>query len=233
MTDSRRILITGTTRGLGRALAERYAANGHRIVGCGRNADALAELAASLTDPPAGGHRFDAVDVANGAAVVAWAASVLPDGAPDLIVNNAGVINRRAPLWEVPEDEFSRVIDVNIKGVNNVIRAFLPAMIAAGRGVVVNISSGWGHEAAPEVAPYCATKFAIEGLTRSLAQELPPGLAAVPLSPGIINTDMLQSAFGAAAADRPSIAEWVDVAAPYILKLGPDDNGKSQRIPVE
>ena len=64
-------------------------------------------------------------------------------------------------------------MDVNVKGVANVIRAFVPAMVAKKRGVIVNLSSGWGRSTAAEVAPYCATKYAIEGLTLSLAQELP------------------------------------------------------------
>ena len=85
------------------------------------------------------------------------------------------------------------MIDVNIKGVANVLRHFVPAMIERGRGVIVNFSSGWGAPSSAEVAPYCATKWAIEGLTRALAEEL-PGMAAVPLNPGIIDTDMLRTA---------------------------------------
>ena len=123
--------------------------------------------------------------------------------APDLLLNNAATINPNAPLWKVSADEFSYVIDVNIKGVANVIRHFVPRMIERGSGVIVNFSSGWGRSTSPEVAPYCATKWAIEGLTRALAQELPAGMAAIPLNPGIINTDMLQSCFGESADDFP------------------------------
>ena len=88
-------------------------------------------------------------------------------------MNNAATINRNAPLWKVPAEEFSRVIDVNVKGVVNVIRHLLPAMIERSHGVVVNFSSWWGRSGAAEVAPYCATKWAIEGLTRAMAAELP------------------------------------------------------------
>jgi NAD(P)-dependent dehydrogenase (short-subunit alcohol dehydrogenase family) len=69
---------------------------------------------------------------------------------------------------------------------------------------VLNFSSGWGRSADAEVAPYCATKWAIEGLTLALAQELPPGMAAVPLNPGIINTGMLHSCFGDSASSYPT-----------------------------
>ncbi|MEM8996520.1 MAG: SDR family oxidoreductase [Acidobacteriota bacterium] len=228
MSDPRTILITGVTRGLGRALAERWASEGHAIVGCGRTQSALDSLAAGLGD----GHRFDAVDVTDDGAVAAWAASVLDShGAPDLLMNNAALINERAPLWEVAADDFDRVIDVNIKGVVNVLRHFTPAMIAAGRGVICNLSSGWGQFSAPEVGPYCASKFAIEGLTGSLAQELPDGLAAIPLSPGIIHTDMLNTAFGDGAAEHWGTDRWVDVAAPFIMGLGPQHNGQQVRVP--
>src|SRR5207302_9465479 len=127
---------------------------------------------------------------------------------PDLLVNNAALVNDNAPLWEVPPDQFSRVIDVNIKGVYHVIRAFVPAMIRKGSGVIINFSSGWGRSTSPEVAPYCATKFAIEGLTQALAQELPEGLAAVPLNPGVIDTDMLRSCFGDSAGGYPKPEGW-------------------------
>ena len=107
-------------------------------------------------------HRFDPVDVADDAAVARWAKSVLADGgAPDLLLNNAAIVNRNAPLVDVPPDEFSRVIDINIKGIYHVIRHFVPAMIERGKGVIVNFSSGWGRSTSPEVAPYCATKYAV------------------------------------------------------------------------
>lgn len=224
----RTILITGATRGLGRALLERYAAEGHRLIGCGRDPQKAAALQDTLGEP----HLFSTLDVADDDAVARWAELVVARfGAPDLLVNNAALINQRAPLWQVPVAEFDGVIDVNIKGVVNVIRHFVPAMIARGHGVVCNISSGWGKFTAPDVAPYCATKFAIEGLTGAMAQELPPGLAAIALSPGIIHTDMLDVAFGPEAEAHWRAADWVEVAAPFILRLGPTDNGKSLRVP--
>lgn len=228
MTSSRTVLITGVTRGLGRALAERYASEGHTLVGCGRSQGPLEELRQQLGE----GHHFTAVDVVDDAAVAAWAKDVIASvGAPDLLLNNAALINDPAPLWKVPADEFSLVIDVNIKGVVNVLRHFVPAMVERGSGVICNLSSGWGQFSAPNVGPYCATKFAIEGMTGSLAQELPEGVSAIPLSPGIINTDMLNTAFGDGAAEHWDTGAWIDVAAPFILGLGPEHNGKSVRIP--
>ena len=111
------------------------------------------------------------------------------------------------------------------------IRHFLPAMLKRKSGEVVNISSGWGRSTDAEVAPYCATKWAIEGLTQSLAQELPSGMAAVALNPGIINTDMLRSCFGGSASSYPSPQQWAKCAVPFLLSLGPKDNGKQLTAP--
>jgi NAD(P)-dependent dehydrogenase (short-subunit alcohol dehydrogenase family) len=130
----------------------------------------------------------------------------------------------------VPAAEYDALVDVNIKGVANVIRHFVPAMIERGRVVIVNFSSGWGRETDPEVAPNCASKWAMEGLTKALAQELPKGMAAVPLSPGIIDTDMLRSCFGGDAGMYPSPAEWALTAVPYLLGLGPRDNRRSLTV---
>jgi NAD(P)-dependent dehydrogenase (short-subunit alcohol dehydrogenase family) len=103
-------------------------------------------------------------------------------------------------------------------------------MVARKRGVIVNFSSGWGRSTSPKVAPYCATKWAIEGLTQALAQELPKGMAAVPLNPGIINTDMLQSCFGKSAHSYPSPADWSRTAVPFLLNLAAADNGESLSV---
>lgn len=222
------IVITGATRGLGRAMVTEFIRLGHTIAGCGRSTQGIEQLRHAHGAP----HRFRVVNVAADAEVQTWADDVLPAlGAPDLLLNNAALVNRNAPLWQVPAPEFADVVDVNLKGVTHVIRHFVPAMIARGSGVIVNFSSGWGRSTSPDVAPYCATKWAIEGLTQALAQELPAGLAAVPLNPGIINTEMLQSCFGSSAASYRSAADWARTAVPFLLKLGPRDNGQSLTAP--
>ncbi len=225
---NRRILITGCGRGLGLAMTEKFIELGHTVLGCSRQKPHVAALSKRFGPP----HRFDAVDVAEDAAVGRWAKAVLGNGGPpDLLVNNAAVVNRNAPLVDVPPAEFSHVIDTNIKGIYHVIRHFVPAMLAAGKGVIVNFSSGWGRSTSPEVAPYCATKYAVEGLTLALAQELPAGMAAVPLNPGIINTDMLQSCFGSDADHYPTPEKWAKKAVPFLLALSHSDNGKSLTAP--
>jgi NAD(P)-dependent dehydrogenase (short-subunit alcohol dehydrogenase family) len=228
MSSQRTIVVTGVSRGLGRALVEGFAAADHAVWGCARSAAAAAEL----NERVGGQLRFTAMDVCDDAAVQTWARTVLADaGPPDLLINNAAVINSNSRLWDVPARDFDSVIDTNIKGVANVIRHFAPAMIGRSRGVIVNLSSGWGRSTSPEVAPYCATKWAIEGLTRALAQELPRGMAAVPLNPGIIDTDMLRSCFGAGAASYPNPQRWAQSAVPFLLGLGPKDNGRPLTVP--
>ena len=228
MAKAKTVVVTGVSRGLGRAMALEFARLGHKVVGCARSRDALEGLKAHLGAP----HDLEVVNVADEAAVARWAKHVLHRfHAPDLLVNNAALINRKAPLWKVPPEEFGALVDVNIKGVFHVLRHFVPAMVARGEGVIINISSGWGRTTDAEVAPYCASKFAIEGLTQALAQELPPGVVAVPLNPGIIDTDMLRSCFGETAALYPTPEKWARRAVPFMLELNGRDNGKPLTVP--
>jgi NAD(P)-dependent dehydrogenase (short-subunit alcohol dehydrogenase family) len=227
--NQKSILITGVSRGLGRAMTEEFIRLGHVVIGCGRSEKEIAQLQKQFPAP----NDFSVVDVADDSQIDAWAMRVLQShAAPDLLLNNAALINRNAKLWEVPAQEFSDVIDVNITGVVNVIRHFVPAMVVRRAGVIVNFSSGWGRSTDAEVAPYCATKWAVEGLTLSLAQELPPGMAAVPLNPGIIATDMLRSTFGGSATNYLAPREWAKTAAPFLLKINSADNGKQLTVPV-
>lgn len=220
----RRILITGATRGCGRSMVERFIEAGHTVIGCGRTAKLVDAMRSEFGTP----HRFDTIDVADDRTVAAWAKSVLSTSLiPDLLINNAAVINRSAPLWEITADEFQQIVNVNIVGTANVIRHFLPAMIQRGRGTIVNFSSGWGRSTAPDVAPYCATKYAIEGLSNALAQELPAGMACVAFNPGIINTEMLQSCWSDGANSYPSPDQWSRSAVPFLLSIGPSHNGRS------
>ncbi|WP_221028998.1 SDR family oxidoreductase [Actomonas aquatica] len=225
-----KILITGVSKGLGRALADTYMAEGHTVIGCGRDPEKILDLRFEAKEP----NRFDIVDVSQASKVDVWHETVsATHGALDLIINNAGLINTPSPLWEVSTAEFEKLVSVNINGVFNVIRAFLPEMIAAGKGTIVNLSSGLGRRTKPQVAPYCASKFAVEGLTQALAQELPEPLAAVALSPGAVATEMLRTFVGDAADGHPDAAAWVKIAAPFILQLGRKDNGSSLSVPTE
>jgi NAD(P)-dependent dehydrogenase (short-subunit alcohol dehydrogenase family) len=223
------IIMTGVTRGLGRSLVHEFVQKGHTVIGCGRSATHIQQLSFEWGEP----HFFESVDVRDDPQVALWARHTLENyGPPDLLINNAGLMNRSAKLWELNAFEFDPIIDVNIKGVANVLRHFLPAMIARKKGVIINFSSGWGRSVSAEVAPYCASKYAVEGLTLALAEELPEGMAAIPLNPGVINTDMLRSCWSDGASSYPLAEEWAQSAASYILRLSSKDNGKSLSIPT-
>ncbi len=220
------IVITGVTRGLGRALAKQFSLMGHTVIGCGRNIDILKNLSKSLPNNT----HFKALDISDHDMVRSWAKEILGKfDVPDYLINNAAVINKNATLWEVPFSEFSELIDINVKGTYNTIKSFLPEMIKCKKGTIVNFSSGWGRTTSPQVAPYCSSKWAIEGLSKSLSQELPDSMISVALSPGVIDTDMLRSCnVNARSYEKPE--SWAKRAAPYILNIKQKDNGASLTI---
>lgn len=222
------IVLTGVTRGLGRAMCEKFVELGHSVAGCGRRKSELQRLQKEFKPP----HKFSELDIRDDARVKKWAKDILGEsGVPDIVINNAGLINENAPLWEVSAQEFQDVVDVNLCGMANVIRHFTPAMIEKGSGVFVNFSSTWGRSTSPEVAPYCCTKWGVEGLTQAFAQELPGSMCAVALNPGIIHTDMLESCFSDGASHYESPEEWAERAVPFILKLNARQNGQAVSVP--
>lgn len=222
------IWLTGCTSGLGRSLVPHLNDAGHTVVGGGRNQDSLDALTAEFPES-----HFLSLDVAQEDSVRAFCETAFEAaGAPELLINNAAVINSPKPLWEVSAQEFDQLTAININGVANMIRHAVPLMLGSKSGIIINLSSGWGRSVSPEVAPYCASKWAIEGLTKALAEELPAGLAAVALNPGVINTPMLQSAWGSGADHYPSASDWAEVAAPYMLNISTTDNGASLTVPM-
>ena len=222
------IVITGVTKGLGRALVEQYIKLGHLVIGCGRNVNSIESLSNSYPENT----DFQVVDISDQKQVCFWAKDVLNKfGAPDFLLNNAGIINKNAALWDVPEQEFSDVININVKGVYNTIKEFVPNMIRIGKGTVVNFSSGWGRSTSPEVAPYCTSKWAIEGLSKSLAQDLQEGMVSVALNPGVIDTNMLRSCWDENAAMYEKPESWAKRVAPFILNISQKDNGASLTAP--
>ena len=217
------IVVTGCSQGLGLALIQGFIDSGHKVSGCSRNTQRMNELREQFGEE----HYFEAVDVSDPDQVYSWASNCLEQqGAVDLIVNNAAIINPNASMWEVDDQQWSELININVKGVFYVSKAFLPSLIKANHGVLVNVSSGWGRSAAAEVATYCCSKWAVEGLTRSLAEEVPSGVAAIPLNPGIIHTTLLESCFGSSASHFPSPQQWAEIAVPFLLGLSAADNGQ-------
>lgn len=224
---SRFIVITGITRGLGRALADFYHAQGHRLAGCGTQFSGVKEMQGAYG--PA--ENFAQVDVTDAQQVEDWAQELIDrNGAPDLLICNAGVINEHADFCEHEPETWELLMRVNVLGVVHTLRAFAPAMMARKQGVLTAFSSGAGLRGYRNIGPYCMSKHAVEGVMKSLALEMPEAMACVPVQPGVINTDMLKSHYGERAEDQASPERWAAVAAPFLLNLGPADNGQSLRI---
>ena len=222
------VIITGCTRGLGRAMVPRFINAGWNVAGCGRSESDVLSLQQTFPAP----HLFQVCDVSQENDIAAFCTAILEHfGAPDLVLNNAAIINPNAPLWETSAEDFSRIVDINIKGPAAIMRHLLPAMLERGSGVVVNFSSGWGRSTAADVAPYCATKYAIEGLSLAAAQDTGGKVSIIPVNPGIIDTDMLRSTFGGSAGGFPDAEKWAERAVPFFIKLGPKENGRSMTVP--
>lgn len=223
------ILITGTSYGLGQALAQGMIDRGHVVFGCSRSRESVDQMCERWPAPS----FFYTCDVSKDDDVRRWAEVVLAErDAPDVIVNNAAVgPSQSVQLWKASAEDFRRVLATNVEGQANVIRHFVPAMLRRRKGVIVNVSSGWGRDVAAKESLYCASKWAVEGMTRAFALELLPTMAAVSLHPGIINTPLLQRGFGEDAFDYPTPEEWAKAAVPFILQLGPKDNGEPLEVP--
>ena len=224
----RNIVISGVTSGLGRALLGYYYNHGHTVSGCGRRSSEITVLKSQFPNA-----HLSVVDVSDDTQVQAWAESVHAAGTDnkvDLVIANAGVspetMHQNKKAWEVPLQDFDNTIDVNIKGVSNMIRHFVPRMVENNVGTFVALSSGLGRSPNPFHAAYCASKWAVEGMVKSLAMSLPEGpMCAVPLAPGVVQTD--SSGKNDAGGN---IDTWVEAAAPMILGLSRKDNGKSLSV---
>ncbi|PGW93250.1 SDR family oxidoreductase [Bacillus cereus] len=227
---SKSVIITGVTQGLGRAMVDRFHELGWNIYGCGRSKNKIEELKKQYSKI----HDFQVIDVSDSQQVNDWANYILNRHmAPDLIINNASIVNQNAQLWKIMDQEFGNVMNVNVNGVVNVIRAFVPAMVARKEGIIINMSSSWGREGEAELAPYCASKFAIEGITKSMALELPHGMAVVALDPGgSISTPMLKSCAPQYINESPTPETWSHKAIEYILNITIDKNGDSLTCPA-
>ncbi|XP_022994417.1 NADPH-dependent pterin aldehyde reductase-like isoform X2 [Cucurbita maxima] len=203
---SRIVLITGVSKGLGRALALELANRGHTIIGCSRDQPKLDSLRQQLSS---NNHLLFNANVRSNNNVKELARAVVQNKCvPDIIVNNAGVVNRIGNAWEIDVEDFDNVIDTNVKGIANVLRHFIPLMIPNKHGIIINMSSIAGRTGITHIAPYCASKWAVEGLSKSVAKELPEGMAVVALDPGTINTDMLVSATGSSASKYLTPERW-------------------------
>jgi len=187
-TESKIILITGASSGIGEATARHLAAKGHRVVLGARRTDRLEKLTAGIR--AAGGTaEYRALDVTNLADMQAFADFALQVfGGIDVIINNAGVMPL-SPLAELKINEWNQMIDVNLRGVLHGIAAVLPHMTARKSGHIINLSSIGGHQVYPTAAVYCGTKFAVRAISEGLRQET-KDLRVTVVSPGVVESEL-------------------------------------------
>lgn len=184
-------LITGGSRGIGRATALAFATEGADIAFCHLNDDAKAEETANEIRALGRRAMHRSVDVVDTAGTRAFAELVAREFGPvDILFNNAG-INIRKPFEAYTEAEFDLILNVHLKGMFFMAQAVYPAMIARGRGCIINVASQRGLKGAVNSAPYSAAKAAIMGFTRALAWEsTPKGVRVNAIAPGPIETDL-------------------------------------------
>ena len=197
-------LITGCSSGLGRELAEATLARGDKLVATARNPRSLDGLLARYPDTV----RIAALDVTQpGAAAAAVAVAEDAFGRLDVLVNNAGFAFLGAVEEGTPE-EYRPMFETNVFGLVETTRAALPALRRTGGGRIVNISSIAGFVAWAGSGLYAATKFAVEGISEALAQEVAPfGIGVIIVEPGAFRTDLLAGALGMAKMELPAYAE--------------------------
>lgn len=212
--DGRIAVVTGASSGIGAATASRLAADGARVALLARRADRLDALAAAIGSDAA---LPLAVDVTDPDAVDAAAAAIgARFGAPDLVVANAGVM-LPGPFPEGRRDEWARMLSLNVLGVLDTARAFLPGLLAAAaegrRADLVIVSSIAARQVFPDYAVYCASKAAVSALAANLRVELGGrGLRVTNLEPGLIESELADNV--AHEASREALAGWREATPP-------------------
>ena len=222
--EGQTVLVTGAGRGLGASFCQIVAEAGAQVLALGRQEAALRNTIASL---PGSGHDIVIADVTDPAAVTAG----LTSKAYNAVINNAGIATTAA-LHNSAVDDAKHVINTNLLGNLWVLQASVPALVAAGGGVVVNIASVLGHRPLPQTGIYAASKAAVIQMTRSAALELArDNIRVNALAPGYIMTDLnrafLQSEDGARLAKKVPMRRFAaaeELSAALIFLLDPHNS---------
>ncbi len=212
--EGKRAIITGGSKGIGRAIVERLLEEGWQVCTCSRKEEELQRLREELGKPQA--LHIKACDVGNRASAREFVAFCVERlGGVDLLVNNASVLGERVSLMEYPEDVWEEVIRININGVFYISKYALPYMKEG--SVVVNMSSGAGKRPAPYWGAYAVSKFGVEGLSLLLAEELKDkGIRVYALNPGATRTQMRAKAY---PQEDPSLLKPPEEVAKFLIKL--------------
>lgn len=206
LLDGKILIVTGAGSGIGKASALLFAHEGASVVVCGRSIAPIDAVAAKITS--AGGTAIALVaDVSVGGDVAALVdATVRQFGRLDGAFNNAGIDGPLMPTADYPEEEFDRVIAINLKGVWNSMRYEIPAMLASGGGAIVNNASGLSEVGQFAMAGYCASKAGVLGLTRAAALDYgAKGIRVNAVSPGVVETPMMSQQMTSYPELRPML----------------------------
>jgi NAD(P)-dependent dehydrogenase (short-subunit alcohol dehydrogenase family) len=182
-------IVTGAATGIGEAIARRLASAGATVAITDLNLDAASKTADSI-----GRNSFSVgCDVTDSVSVADAVREVISrTGRIDILVNNAGIAGRAAPVWEQTEEDWERIVAINVYGPANFCRVVVPHMLGRSYGRIVNIASIAGKEGNPNMAPYSATKAAVIAMTKSLGKELATsGICVNAVSPAVIQTQIL------------------------------------------
>ncbi|HEU0079884.1 MAG TPA: SDR family NAD(P)-dependent oxidoreductase [Longimicrobiaceae bacterium] len=187
----RTVLVTGASAGIGAACARAFAGAGARLVLAARRAERLVALAAERRDAHGTGCLLLDLDVRDAEGVAATLGALPPEWTEvDVLVNNAGLGRGLEKAHEGDPADWDDMVDTNVKGLLYVTRAVVPGMVARGRGHVVNIGSVAGHEVYPGGAVYCATKHAVDAITKGLRMDLlGTGVRVSTVDPGMVETE--------------------------------------------
>jgi len=215
-------IVTGASSGIGRAAAMRFAAEGANVVAADVDADG-GEATVDMVHEDGGEATFVETDVSDRDDVEAMVAEATERyGGLDFVFNNAGIEGYNDALADQSDDEWERVVDVNLKGVFLGLRAEIPAMIEDGGGAIVNTSSIAGVVGFQGVSPYVASKHGVIGLTKTAALEYArDGVRVNAISPGVIETPMVERASTA----NPEMIEGVSEATPMGRLGEPEEVG--------
>lgn len=233
-------LVTGATSGIGEACAEALAERGCKLLLAARTETKLTEVAARVREKGAASVATYVLDVRDRKAVAAFGERVAADhGAPDILINNAGLARGLAPIQSGDIDDWEEMLDTNVKGLLYVTRAILPLMVARDAGHVVNIGSVAGLWTYPSGNVYCASKFAVDAITQGTSLDLVgTRIRVTEIDPGAVRTNFTLTRFhGDAEREeqyyrgyQPMVG--ADIAAAVMFALEAPEHVDIQRIVI-
>jgi len=183
-------LITGATSGIGQACTEKFAANNHDLIITGRRESRLKELAEKLKKNFGIQVLPLSFDIRNKKEVDESVAKIPSDWKVEILLNNAGLAAGLSPIQEGSVEDWEQMIDTNIKGLLYISKAIIPKMIEQGKGHIINIGSIAGKEVYPKGNVYCASKHAVDALTKGMRLDLlPHGIKVSQVAPGLVETE--------------------------------------------